>query len=321
MVSSCGSLQPLRRGRCGRSKRRMPKIGVLTLLENAEPFYRLFRAALRDLGLVAGKTIHIELRTSGGQPKLLAQHAAELVRDKFDIIATIKNTCSARGETGDDRDTDRARRGRGPGGNITGMSGSGPEAAVKSLELMREISPSLRRVGALIGAADSFSKPFLDQVQLAGRRLAIQIQPVIVRASSEIDSGLSALAKDKAGAVIIQPSLPLSVIELALKHRLPAIAPNTRYAAAGCLITCSQDVADSCRKAATDVDRILKGAKRAELPVEQPTKFELVINLKTARALGLSVPQSVLLRADRVIEQVTPRRQAPRSRPFRFNTL
>jgi putative ABC transport system substrate-binding protein len=292
----------------------VPKIGVLTLLENAEPFYGLFRDALRDLGLVAGKTIHIELRTSGGQPRLLAQHAAELVRDKFDIIATIQTPAALAAKqatteipivlvvAGDPVATGLVATLARPGGNITGMSGSGPEAAVKSLELMREILPSLRRVGALIDAADSFSKPFLDQVQLAGRRLAIQIQPVVVRASSEIDSALSALAKDKAGAVIIQPSLPLGVIELALKHRLPAIAPNSRYAAAGCLMTYSQDVADSCRKAATYVDRILKGAKPAELPVEQPTKFELVINQKTARALGLIVPQSVLLRADRVIE-------------------
>jgi putative ABC transport system substrate-binding protein len=293
---------------------KMPKIGVLTLLGNAEPFYGLFRDALRDIGLVPGKTIQLELRTSAGQPKLLAQHAAELVSRRFDIIATIQTPAALAAKqatadipivlvvAGDPVATGLVATLARPGGNVTGMSGSGPEAAVKSLELMREIVPSLRRVGALIDATDAFSKPFLEQIQLAARRLSMQIQAVVIRANNEIDAALAAMTKEKAGAVIVQPSLPLDVIELALNHRLPAIAPNSRYAAAGCVMTYSQDVADSCRKAANYVDRILKGAKPAELPVEQPTKFELVINQKSARALGLTVPQSVLLRADRVIE-------------------
>jgi putative ABC transport system substrate-binding protein len=293
---------------------RMPKIGVLTLLENPEPFWGFFRDALRDLGLVTGKTIRLELRSAKGQPKLLAVEAQNLVRQRFDIIATIQTPAALAAKqataeipivmvaSADPVATGIVPSLARPGGNITGMSGTVPEATLKTFELAREIVPSLRRIGALVDAADPFNKAFLEQVQVAGRALAIHVQPIVIRASNEIGPALAAMSKERVGAVIVHPSLPVSVIESATKLRLPTIAPNARYAAAGCLMTYSQDIAETCRKAASYVDRILKGAKPADLPIEQPTKFELIINQKTARALGLTVPQSVLVRADRVIE-------------------
>src|SRR5262249_34067241 len=189
------------------------------------------------------------------------------------------------------------------GGNITGLSAATAELAGKSLELIREILPSAHRVAALADPMNPFTKPFMEQVQMGGRTLGFDIRPVMVRGAEEYGDAFSSMVTERIDAVIVQPTLPRKdVIDLTLKHRLPSVSGNRAFAETGGLISYSATVADRYRNAAIYVDKILKGAKPADLPVQQPTKFELVINLKTAKVLGLTVPSSLLARADEVIE-------------------
>jgi putative ABC transport system substrate-binding protein len=190
-----------------------------------------------------------------------------------------------------------------PGGNVTGYSSATAELAAKNLELIRQIVPSAKRVAVLVNAADSFAKSFLEQNQLAARTLGIELQTVMVRGDEPLDAAFEEMAKARASAVVIQPSLPQKrAVELALQHRLATASPGQGFADAGGLMAYTGSIADRDRQAALYVDRILKGAKPADLPIHQPTKFELVINLKTAKRIGLKIPPGVLARADRVIE-------------------
>ena len=190
-----------------------------------------------------------------------------------------------------------------PSANITGLSMATPEVSAKTLELIREIRPAIRSVAVLANATDPFTKPFLEQINAAGRLLGMEVRPALVRGPDEFDAVFAEWAKSKIGAVIVQPSLPRSrSIELALKHGLVSASPNVAFVTAGGLFAYAPSVKDQFRKIASYVDRILKGAKPADLPLEQPTVFELVVNMKTARALGLTIPQTVLFRATRVIE-------------------
>ena len=192
-----------------------------------------------------------------------------------------------------------------PGGNITGIAGLDAELQGKRIALLRELIPGLTRVGLLINAADPFAKPFVDETQLAAKRNAIQIHIVDVRRPQEIDAALAAMTKQRAGAVIAQRVLTASawqIAELAVQHGLPSLSVTKQFAESGGLMSYSASFTDIYRRAASYVDRILKGAKPGDLAVEQPTRFELVINLKTAKTLGLAIPQSLLLRADEVIQ-------------------
>jgi len=155
----------------------------------------------------------------------------------------------------------------------------------------------------LVNAPDPFSKPFLEQIRLSGAAIGTAIEPIMIHSAEELDAAFSAMEKDRPDAVIVQPSLPVKhSAELALKYRLPAVSFVRAIVDAGGLMSYGVDEADAYRRAAIIVDKVLKGAKPADLPVQQPTTFELVINLKTAKALGLTVPQSLLARADEVIE-------------------
>jgi ABC-type uncharacterized transport system substrate-binding protein len=177
-----------------------------------------------------------------------------------------------------------ARRVRKVRGNVTGLSAATAELAGKSLELVREILPSAHRVAALADPMNPFTKPFMEQVQMAGRALGFDIRPVMVRGAEEYGAAFSAIATERMDAVIIQPTLPRKeAVDLTLKHRLPSVSGNRALADAGGLMSYSASVADRYRNAAIYVDKILKGAKPTDLPVQQPTKFELVINLKTAK--------------------------------------
>ena len=190
-----------------------------------------------------------------------------------------------------------------PGGNITGMSSTTAELAVKILEFVREIRPAGRRAGFLANTADPFTKTFLEQIQSAGRRLGIEILPAMVRMPAEFDAAFAKWIESKTDSVIVQPTLPRQrAIELALKHRFVSVSPSWAFAEAGGLIGYSASARYSAQKAAAFVDKILKGAKPADLPVEQPTTFELAVNMKTAKAIGVTIPPAVLSRADRVIE-------------------
>ena len=190
-----------------------------------------------------------------------------------------------------------------PGGNITGLSATSAETGAKTLELIREIMPSTQRVGVLANAADPFSRVLAEFIENGGDALGVTVKTIRVRGvKEEIEAAFAAMVDAGANAVIVQGSLPHELaIDLALKHRLPLIGANP-FAREGGLISYSSNQNETFHRAAFYVDRILKGAKPAELPVEQPTHFKLAVNLKTAKTLGLTVPPSLLARADEVIE-------------------
>src|SRR5262249_42442925 len=178
-----------------------------------------------------------------------------------------------------------------PGGNITGLSAATAELAGKSLELLREGLPSSRIVAALADPTDPFTKPFMEQVQMSARALRFEIKGTLVSGASDFDAAFSAMVTERVDAVIVQPTLPRKeAVDLTLKYRLPSVSGNRAFADAGGLMSYSASLTDRYRTAATYVDKILKGARPTDLPVQQPTKFELVINVKTAKALGITIP-------------------------------
>jgi putative tryptophan/tyrosine transport system substrate-binding protein len=190
-----------------------------------------------------------------------------------------------------------------PGGNVTGMAAVTAELAGKTVQLIRDMLPAARRVTALANATDPFSKPFLEQIKLGGEATGTTINPVRISSPEEFETAFASMDKDRPDAVIVQPSLPSKrAAELALKHRVPAVSVSRWFAEEGGLMAYSARYIDLFRKAAVYVDKIFKGAQPADLPVEQPTHFALVINMKTAKALGIDVPESLLTRADEVIE-------------------
>jgi putative tryptophan/tyrosine transport system substrate-binding protein len=292
------------------------RIGVLVAGKpDPEPFWRLFREGLRDLGYIEGQNILFEYRSAEGKANLLPALAAELVALKVDIIVTWQTptTKAAKqatdeipiimADSGDPVGTGLIANLARPGGNVTGIAGVTAELAGKSVEFIRELLPSARRVAALCNGTDPFSKPFLEQIQLGGRTAGIEISPVTLQGSDELDAAFLKVSKEPIDAVIVQPSLStIRAAELALKYRLPAVCVPRWFAEEGGLMSYSPKYSDLYRQAAGYVDKILKGEKPADLAVQQPTKFELVINLKTAKALGLTIPPSLLTRADEVIE-------------------
>ena len=295
---------------------KVPTIGALVIGNiSPEEFWREFRQGLRDLGYVEGQNIRFEFRSAEGQINRLPELAAELVRLKVDVIVTwfTPTALAARratreipivmAETGDPIGTGLVASLPRPGGNVTGLASVAAELAGKSVQLIRDMLPSVRRVTALANATDPFSKPFLEQIQLGGEATGTTINPVRISSSDEFEAAFAAMEKDRPDAVIVQPSLPgKRAAELALKHRVPAVSVGRWFAEEGGLMSYSAKFVVLFRKAAVYVDKILKGARPADLPVEQPTIFELVINRKTAKALGIEVPPSLLARADEVIE-------------------
>jgi putative tryptophan/tyrosine transport system substrate-binding protein len=293
-----------------------PKVGVLVAgTPNPEPFWRIFREGLRDLGYIEGQNILFEFRSAQGRPSLLPELAADLVRLGVNIIVTwqtptvraakeaTKDIPIVMADAGDPIGTGLIASLARPGGNITGIAGVTAELAGKSVELIREMLPSATRVAALCNGSDPFSRPFLEQIELGGRAAGVEIRAITLRGSDELDVAFLRMSNERIDAVILQPSLRTQhAAELALKHRLPAVCVPRWFAEEGGLMSYCPKYSDLYRQAATYVDKILKGSKPFDLPVQQPTKFELVINLKTARALGLTVPPTLLARADEVIE-------------------
>jgi len=292
------------------------KIGVLVAgSPDPQPFWRIFREALADLGYVEGRNVVFEFRSAEGNRSRLNQLADDLVRLKVDVIVTWQTptaTAAKRAteeipivmaDSGDPVGTGLIASLARPGGNITGMAGVTAELAGKSVELIRDLIPSAKTVAALCNGPDPFSKPFLEHIMQGGRMAGIAIKPMILGGNEELDSAFSAMSKEQIDAVIVQPSLPTRrAAELALLHRLPATSVPRWFAVEGGLMSYSAQLAETYKQAAFYVDKILKGARPADLPVEQPTKYELIINLKTARALGVTVPPAMLARADEVIE-------------------
>jgi putative tryptophan/tyrosine transport system substrate-binding protein len=275
---------------------------------------------LRELGYEEGRNLAIEFRWAEGRIDRLPDLAAELVRLPVDVIIS--------GETdailavrrvsqtipvvmtlvSDPVDSGLVASLARPGGNTTGLTSMASELAGKRLELLRVIVPRTTRMAVLAHRDHRPTTQFIRETEVAARALNVPLQIVQVRSPDEFESAFADMIRARAGAVIIQNSVLFSsqhgrrLADLAIKHRLPAMYPFRNFAEVGGLITYGPDVGDLLRRAAIYVDKILKGAKPADLPVEQATKFELVINLKTAKALGLTIPQSLLARADQVLE-------------------
>ncbi len=278
-----------------------------------------FRQGLRELGYVEGQSIAIEYRWAEWKYERLPDLAAELVRLKVDVIVTgiVPAIQAAKQATRtipivmavvvDPVATGLVASLARPGGNITGLSMIAPELVGKQLELLREVVPKVSRVAILWNPANPGNAPQLQEAEVAARRLGVWPRPLEAQGPNEIDSAFAAMTRERAGALLVLvDSMLLSqrerIADLAAKSRLPAVYGLRAHAEVGGLMAYAANALDMYRRAAIFVDKILKGAKPADLPVEQPTKFELVINLKTAKALGLKIPQSLLLRADEVIQ-------------------
>ena len=301
--------------------KKIPRIGYLaatSLSANAVPI-EAFRQGLRELGYVEGKNIVIEWRSAEGKLDRLPAFAAELVHLKVDVIVTAGQSST--------RPANEATRtipivmaqnpdpvGAGfiaslarPGGNITGLSSLTPEISGKRLELLKETVPRLSRVVVLGTSTTPSNAQALRETELAAGALTVKLQYLDVRGSKDIETAFRAASKERAEAVLVLGGPVLSsqraqVVELAGNSHLPAIYGQPETVEAGGLMSYSVSYTDLYRRAATYVDKILKGAKPADLPVEQPMKFELVINLKAAKQIGLTIPPNVLLRADKVIK-------------------
>ena len=295
---------------------RTARIGILVLGNpDPAPFMKEFKAGLNEVGYIEGKNVQFEFRSADKNSANLAVRAAELVALKVDVIVAFQTPAVTAakhatadipivmGSAGDPVGTGLVASLARPGGNITGVTGASAELGGKNLELIHEVLPSVRRVAVLANAPDPFSKTFLVHIQAAAKVLNVEINPVMVRDSDQLAADFAEIVKWQAQALIVQPSLPLKrVADLAIKHRLPSFAPNSGLTAAGGMLSYSADLDALYRQSATFVDKILKGRRPADLPVELPTKYWLVINLKTAKAIGVTVPGIMLTRADEVIE-------------------
>jgi putative ABC transport system substrate-binding protein len=295
---------------------RVYRIGVLLLGNaDAESFQTAMREGLGKFGYVEKQNLQFEFRSAEGKPDLLPGLAAELVALKVDVIVALLTPCALAAQratheipvvvvSGDPLGSGLVASLARPGGNVTGISLMGAEMYGKCVELFRDIFPSVRRIAFLLNALDPFSKQVQEQAQLAGKTTGIEIFPsTMVRGPDEIDAAFAGMKKEGASAVVVQGSLTTKdVAELALKHRLPTAAQTRSFAEVGGLISYGADGPTVFRQSTVFITKILQGGRPAEMPVEQPTKFDLVVNLRTARALGISLPESFLLRADQVIE-------------------
>ena len=302
---------------------KVARIGFLSTSLAANPHLTdAFGQGLRDLGYVEGRTVVIEYRDAEGNLERLPALAAELVALKVDVIVS-PNTPAALAAKQATRTLPIVFVGVGepvasglvsslarPGGNVTGLSVVSPELVGKWLELLTQAVPEVSRVAVLRqpGAMDERTeKDMLKGAEVAARALGVRLQFVEARSSADLERAFSDMIRERAGALTVRPA-PMFVSErrrlvaLAAKNRLPAVYPWREFVDAGGLMAYGPNLADLYRRAAPYVDKILRGAKPGDLPVEQPTKFELAINLKTAKALGLTIPPSLLQRADQVIE-------------------
>ena len=292
------------------------RIGVLRIGSPGDTSRETFRLALRDLGYVEGRNLVIEDRTADGRLNRLTGLAAELVHLHVDVIVasgvagaraakeateSIPIVMLATDPVGARLVGSLAR----PGGNITGVATLESELGSKRLERFKEAFPTLTRVAVLYDPTTSAT--VVKEMEDGARQLKVQLQILEVRASEDLDRAFTKATEWRAAALSILASpffqsQRVRIAKLAIEHRLPSMVPHRTYVEAGGLLSYGPDFRDLNRRISVFVDKILKGAKPADLPIEQPTKFELVINLKTAKALGLTIPQTLLLRADQVIE-------------------
>jgi putative ABC transport system substrate-binding protein len=297
------------------------RIGVLSPFASSDAarWHEAFRQGLRELGWIEGKNISIEYRYAEGHADRLPALATELVRLKVDVIitSTPTDTLPAKEATrtipivmasgGDPVVMGMAGSLARPGGNVTGLTQIATELAGKRLELLKEMVPNLSRVAVLWNPGGRSSTVNWQELQRPARRLGLELHSLEARNAGDFDRVFADASRAYVGALAIMPD-PLfagnlrRIADLAIKSRLPAVFHLREFVDSGGLVAYGPDRTDMFRRAATYVDKILKGAQPADLPIEQPTKFELVINLKTAKALGLTIPQSLLLRAAEVIK-------------------
>ena len=297
----------------------IPRVGVLVFTEITQDFRDAFGQGLRDQGYIEGQNIRVEWRSANGRSDRASDIATEFVQLKVDVIvASLTPAVQAAQKAtrtipivmapaGDPlKQGFAASLGR-PGGNVTGLTGI--DVSAKRLELLRELVPNLKRVSLLLNRDDpSFAKVLIGGTETAAREFGIQLHIQMVRDPDEFAGAFAAMAKERSGAVIVQPSLipPMArasqVAKLALQYRLPSISLFATFPESGGLLSYGISVQDQYRRSAAYVARILKGGNPAVMPIEQATTFDLVINRKTAAALGLAIPQTILLRASRVIE-------------------
>jgi putative tryptophan/tyrosine transport system substrate-binding protein len=302
---------------------KVPRIGFLGVSSPTDAvfrrFFEAFRGGLAELGYVEGQSIAIEARWAAGQYERLPALAAELVRLKVAVIVTaaVPAIRAARDATRtipivmaavvDPVSTGLVAGLARPGGNITGLSVMSPELVGKHLEMLREILPKVSRVAVLWNPTNLGNPPQLRAGEQAARALGMQLQPLEAKTSGEVDEAFAAMTREGAGALVVLVDILFSnqrtqIARLAATRRLPTVYGLTEHVGAGGLMAYAPSFVDQYRRAAVYVDKILKGASPGDLPIEQPTKFELVINLKTARTLGLAIPPSLLGRADEVIQ-------------------
>ena len=302
--------------------KKVPRIGYLsgTALSGTSARVEAFQHGLRELGYVEGKNIVIEWRSGEGQLDRNLAHAAELVRLKVDVIVAAGATeiRAARETTttvpivmiqgGDPVGSGFVASLARPGGNITGLAILRPELSGKRLELLKEIVPKLSRVAVFASSESAEYALVLKEIEIAAGPLGVKLQSLNIQSPKDFETAFQAAAKGRADAVLFRVRGPVlnphrtRVAALAVKSRLPAIYETAEEVEAGGLMSYGVNVNDLYRRAATYVDKILKGRKPADLPVEQPTKFEFIINLKAAKQIGLTIPPNVLARADRVIK-------------------
>jgi len=301
--------------------KKVPRIGYLSVLSPSSDSARIeaFRQGLRELGYVEGQSLAIEPRYTEGKLDRLPDLAGELVRLNVDVIVAggstaIRATKNATklipivmAHGSDPVELGYVASLARPGGNITGLTHLAPELGGKRLELLKDMIARLSRVAVLTDPGTGGHGPQIRELEIAAPALGLQLRPVEVRAPSELESAFSAMTMWRADAFIglQQPTLDRlrqRIVDLAAKNRLPAMYPNREYVETGGLVSYAADIVAMFRRSAVYVDKILKGTKPADLPVEQPMKFELIINLKTAKQIGLTIPPNVLARADRVIK-------------------
>jgi len=300
---------------------RVPRVGILLLdvMQIPAHAYEAFRQGLGDLGYIEGQNIVIERRHAEGRNERLPELAAELVQIKVDVIVTQGTAASLAAKqatttipvvfiaVGDPVGSGVVASLARPGGNITGLTNIPWELDGKRLELLKDAMPKVRRVAVLWDPDFSPHVEWLKALKISAQALRLELQPVGFRGPADFAGAFAAMRRGGAGALLIMGH-PFTIAhaarlaELAARNRLPAISPFREFAQADGFMAYGASLSGMYRRAATHVDKILKGAKPADLPVEQAMRFELVINLKTAKALGLTIPQSVLIRADQVIQ-------------------
>ena len=297
--------------------KKIPRIGYLRFIE--VPIYdAAFRQGLKELGYVEGQNIHVEYRFAGGSLERLGEFAAELVRMKLDVIVagSTQSIDAAKQATqtipivfpvtfdpvGSGFVASLAR----PGGNLTGLSTVNPDAAAKRVELIKEIMPSISRLAVLRNPTNSGSQFPLKETEAEAKRQSIRLQLLEVRSENDFAAAFRVASSGQAQALIAFADALFvahrrQLGELGIKHRLASMFDDSQYVDAGGMGSYGANLADLFRRSAVYVHKILRGAKPGDLPVEQPTKFDLVVNLKTAKQIGLTIPPHVLARADRVI--------------------